>query len=46
MVMLDHVEKLVPSKVTITAPASPAKEERAVNQKDEQPKRGRKPKED
>jgi len=45
MVMLDHVEKLAPSKITITAPASPVKEEQAVNQKDE-PKRGRKPKEE
>ena len=45
MVMLDHVEKLVPSKVTITVPASPAKEGQKPISKDEQPRRGRKPKE-
>ena len=46
MVMLDHVEKLVPSKVTITVPASPVKEEQKPISKDEQPRRGRKPKEE
>lgn len=45
MVTIDHVEKIAPSKITVTTPASAPKKEEAAKPESET-RRGRKPKDE